>query len=180
LLESHDLRFATDIYVCQNAPVQTEFKDLGKLIRSLREQDPMWSQQELAERADVSTYTVVRAEQGRNLRLTNLQKIATALRSKTGKDVMSLGGGVTDVRLHEPTDSSILPPSPTTPTMMEGSPMREQIEQILGALGQVPTRHRQAFANEVSDLAARFRLGLPHGSAHGGPAGKRRRSSGTG
>lgn len=58
--------------------------------------------------------------------------------------------------------------------------MREQIDQVLGALGQVPTRHRQDFADKVSDLAARFRLGLPHGAAQGGPPGKRRRTSGTG
>jgi transcriptional regulator with XRE-family HTH domain len=81
-----------------------------------------------------------------------------------------------DKNLHE----RKLGPLPQIPTTTEGSPMREQIEQILGALGQVPTRHRQEFANEVSDLAARFRLGLPRGSAHGGHAGKRQRSSGTG
>jgi transcriptional regulator with XRE-family HTH domain len=72
-----------------------------------------------------------------------------------------------------------LNPSPTI-LSSEGSPMREHIDQILGALGQVPTRHRQEFADAVSDIAARFRLGLTSGSAQGAPPGKRRRRSGTG
>jgi hypothetical protein len=177
LLNEQDLAFATDIYVCQNARV---FANLGHTIRALREADPWWSQHQLAENADVSIYTVVRAEAGKNLRFSNLSKIASALQQKTGQDILGNSLSNADERLNAPRESSILPPSPPTPTMTEGSPMREQIEQILGALGQVPTRHRQDFANEVSDLAARFRLGLPHGSTHGGHAGKRRRSSGTG
>jgi transcriptional regulator with XRE-family HTH domain len=170
-------RLMTDICVWQDGPV---FTDLGQSIRALREADPWWSQQELAEKSDVSIYTVVRAEAGKNLRFANLTKIASALKKKTGQDVLGNSLSNADERLNAPRDSSILAPSPTIPTMTEGSPMREQIEQVLGALGQVPTRHRQDFANEVSDLAARFRLGLPHGSAHGGSVGKRHRSSGTG
>jgi hypothetical protein len=57
--------------------------------------------------------------------------------------------------------------------------MREQMDQLLGALGQVPPNERQRFVDEVSDLAAtiRVRVRTTDGRGHDG---KRRRQSRTG
>lgn len=74
--------------------------------------------------------------------------------------------------------NKIAPSLNTNPTQTEGSPMRERIEQILGALRQVPTGQQQDFIDEVSDIAAEFRLGLRRRA--GGRAGKRRASRPTG
>jgi transcriptional regulator with XRE-family HTH domain len=163
-----------DIYVWQNAAV---FTRLGKAIRMLREADPWWSQQDLAEKADVSLDTVVRAEAGKNLRFANLTKLAAALREKTGQDVLGNSLSTADERLKADVGSSKLNPSPLIPTRTEGSPMQEQIDQLLGALGQVPTTERQGFVDEVSDLAAKIRLRLADDRGH---PGKRRRHSRTG
>lgn len=163
-----------DICIWQDAPV---FPDLGQSIRALREADPWWSQHELAEKADVSIYTVVRAEAGKNLRFANLAKLAAALKQKTGQDVLGNSLSTADKRLNGESGSSIVTPSSTIPTRTEGSPMREHVDQLLGALGQVPPTERQEFVDEVSNLAAKIRLRLVEDRGHGG---KRRRLPRTG
>lgn len=55
--------------------------------------------------------------------------------------------------------------------------MQEQIDQLLGALGQVPATERQHFVDKVSDFAAEIRLRLSEERGH---AGKRRRQARTG
>lgn len=153
------------------------FTDLGRSIRALREADPWWSQQDLAEKADVSLDTVVRAEAGKNLRFANLTKLASALKTKTGQDVLGNSLSTADERLKGEPDSSIVRPSTTIPTRTEGSPMQEQIDQLLGAFGQVPPTERQDFVDKVSDFAAEIRVRLSNERGHGG---KRRRQSRTG
>jgi hypothetical protein len=64
-------------------------RQLGALIKEMRESDPKWSLQRLAAEACVSIDTVVRAESDRNLRVENLSKISAALLRKTGRNLFS-------------------------------------------------------------------------------------------
>jgi hypothetical protein len=75
-----------DICVWQDDAVT---RQLGALIKEMRESDPKWSLKRLAEEACVSMDTVVRAEADRNLRVENLSKISAALLRKTGRNLFA-------------------------------------------------------------------------------------------
>lgn len=79
------LAVASDISVCDTAAVIAPW---SKTIRDARRADPFWTQKKLALEAGVNPETVHRAERGENLELATLQKIARALKEKTGRDVL--------------------------------------------------------------------------------------------
>ena len=64
-------------------------ESLGALIRAAREQEPKWTQVELAKHAGVNAETIGRAEDGGNLRLSTLYKISAALEEKTGRSIVT-------------------------------------------------------------------------------------------
>lgn len=64
-------------------------RQLGALIKEMRESDPKWSLKRLAKEASVSMDTIVRAEADRDLRVENLAKISAALSRKTGRNLFA-------------------------------------------------------------------------------------------
>ncbi len=80
-----DLNLASDISVWQTSAVIPTW---SQKIRTIRRENPRWTQRQLADAAGVNTDTIHRAESGKNLEFATVEKIAQALSSKAGRDVL--------------------------------------------------------------------------------------------
>jgi transcriptional regulator with XRE-family HTH domain len=124
-------------------------RQLGALIKEMRESDPKWSLKRLASEAGVSMDTIQRAEADRNLRVENLSKISAALSRKTGRNLFAEMADQPPVfRADQHDEYTPTPPGPSTPApeKSERTMLDEEERTILmGMMLGVIKHHPHAF-----------------------------------
>jgi hypothetical protein len=154
-----------DICVWQDGAVT---RQLGALIKEMRESDPKWSLKRLAEEACVSMDTIVRAEADRNLRVENLAKISAALLRKTGRNLFAeIGDQPPEPRADQYDEYTPHSPGTSTPapkkserTMLDEEERTILMGMLLGVIKHYPhafTRLHSAIKDATDQLHDQLR-----------------------